>query len=70
MNTIECSTSHYWHNFYNNGQDADVVPPDRVASIIESSGFDRPVLFLQTLFVRTWYAKRSSILYARGYAND
>jgi tRNA (cmo5U34)-methyltransferase len=43
------------------GRDAAVIAPDEVASIIESSGFDRPVLFLQTLFIHAWYAKRSSI---------
>jgi tRNA (cmo5U34)-methyltransferase len=43
------------------GRDAAVIPAAEVASIIESSGFDRPVLFLQTLFIHAWYAKRSSI---------
>ncbi len=41
------------------GRDAAVLPPNEVASIIESSGFDRPVLFLQTLFIHAWYAKRT-----------
>ena len=40
------------------GRDAAVLPPDEVASIIASSGFDPPVLFLQTLFIHAWYARR------------
>ncbi|MEH2165384.1 MAG: class I SAM-dependent methyltransferase [Nostoc sp.] len=40
------------------GRDAAVLPPNEVASIIASSGFDTPVLFLQTLFIHAWYARR------------
>ena len=40
------------------GRDAAVLPPDEVASIIASSGFGTPVLFLQTLFIHAWYARR------------
>ncbi|KAB8330030.1 methyltransferase domain-containing protein [Scytonema tolypothrichoides VB-61278] len=40
------------------GRDAAVLPPHEVASIIASSGFDVPVLFLQTLFIHAWYARR------------
>ncbi len=40
------------------GQDAAVLPPHEVASIIASGGFDIPVLFLQTLFIHAWYARR------------
>lgn len=41
------------------GRDAAVLPPDRVGAIIASSGFDAPVLFLQTLFIHAWYARHS-----------
>lgn len=40
------------------GRDAAVLPPHEVASIIASSGFDTPVLFLQTLLIHAWYARR------------
>ncbi|MBW4542611.1 MAG: methyltransferase domain-containing protein [Myxacorys chilensis ATA2-1-KO14] len=40
------------------GRDVAVLPPHEVESIIASSGFDVPVLFLQTLFIHAWYAKR------------
>lgn len=43
------------------GRDAAVLPPHEVASIIASSGFDPPVLFLQTLFIHAWYARRTSL---------
>lgn len=39
-------------------RDVAVLPPDEVSSIIASSGFDPPVLFLQTLFSHAWYSKR------------
>lgn len=41
------------------GRDAAVLPPDQVGAIIAASGFDTPVLFLQTLFIHAWYARRS-----------
>lgn len=41
------------------GRDAAVLPPHEVASIIESGGFDSPVLFMQTLFIHAWYARRA-----------
>lgn len=41
------------------GRGAAVLPPDEVGSIIASSGFESPVLFLQTLFIHAWYAKRT-----------
>ncbi len=43
------------------GRDVAVLPPDEVSSIIASSGFDSPVLFLQTLLIRAWYARRTSL---------
>ena len=42
-------------------QNVAVLPPREVESMIESSGFDRPVLFFQTLLLHAWYAKRSSL---------
>ncbi|KAM3104789.1 class I SAM-dependent methyltransferase [Phormidesmis sp. 146-33] len=41
------------------GRNAAVLPPHEVASIIESGGFDSPVLFFQTLFFHAWYARRT-----------
>ncbi len=43
------------------GRDAAVLPPHEVASIIALSGFDTPVLFLQTLFIHAWYARQTSL---------
>jgi tRNA (cmo5U34)-methyltransferase len=40
------------------GRDAAVIPPHEVASIVASGGFDPPVLFLQTLLIHAWYARR------------
>ena len=40
-------------------QNVAVLPPIEVESIIASSGFDRPVLFFQTLLLHAWYAKRA-----------
>lgn len=41
------------------GRDVSVLPPHEVASIIEASGYHNPVLFLQTLFIHAWYARRT-----------
>jgi tRNA (cmo5U34)-methyltransferase len=41
------------------GRDVAVLPPLEVESIIASSGFDTPVLFLQTLLIHAWYARRT-----------
>jgi len=41
------------------GHDVAVLPPHEVASIIASSGFEPPVLFLQTLLIHAWYARRT-----------
>jgi hypothetical protein len=41
------------------GRDAAVLPPHEVAAIVESSRFDRSVLFMQTLLIHAWYARRS-----------
>ncbi|NEU73446.1 class I SAM-dependent methyltransferase [Hassallia byssoidea VB512170] len=43
------------------GRDAAVLPPLEVESIIASSGFYTPVLFLQTLLIHAWYAKRTPL---------
>jgi len=42
------------------GRDVAVLPPQEVESIIASSGFDTPVLFLQTLLIHAWYANRTA----------
>ena len=42
------------------GREVAVLPPQEVASIIASSDFDPPVLFLQTLFMHAWYTQRTS----------
>ncbi len=39
---------------------AQAFPQWRFTAIIASSGFDTPVLFLQSLFIHAWYAKRAS----------
>jgi tRNA (cmo5U34)-methyltransferase len=41
------------------GRNTAVLPPIEVESIIASSGFDTPVLFLQTLLIHAWYARRT-----------
>lgn len=41
------------------GRDAAVLPAHEVAAIIASSGFDTPVLFLQTILIHAWYARRT-----------
>lgn len=40
-------------------RDVGILPPQEVASIIASSGFDTPVSFFQMLFIHAWYAKRT-----------
>ncbi len=42
------------------GRDVAVLPPSEVGSIIVAGGFDLPVLFLQTLLMHAWYAKRGA----------
>ena len=41
------------------GREFAAQSPQEVASIIASSGFSTPVLFLQTLLIHAWYAKRT-----------
>jgi tRNA (cmo5U34)-methyltransferase len=41
------------------GRDVAILPPQEVADMIASSGFDSPVLFFQTFLVHAWYAKRT-----------
>ncbi len=41
------------------GRDVAVLPPHQVSSIIASGGFDSPVLFMQTLFIHAWYARKA-----------
>src|SRR5215510_7243726 len=42
------------------GWDVAVLPPQEIESIIVASGFDTPVLFLQTLLIHAWYANRTA----------
>jgi tRNA (cmo5U34)-methyltransferase len=42
------------------GREVAVLPPQEVASILAASGFDTPVLFLQTLLIHAWYANRTA----------
>ena len=41
------------------GRDVAVLSPNEVSSIIASSDFDKPTLFLQTLFIHAWYSRRT-----------
>lgn len=41
------------------GRDVAVLPPPEVAAIIESSGFEPPVLFSQSLLIHAWYTRRA-----------
>lgn len=41
------------------GREFAAQSPQEVASIIASGGFETPVLFLQTLLIHAWYAKRT-----------
>ena len=38
-------------------RDVAVVPPDEVAALLRSSGFDSAALFFQTLLIHAWFAK-------------
>ncbi|MBC8141970.1 MAG: class I SAM-dependent methyltransferase [Armatimonadetes bacterium] len=35
-----------------------IVPPSEVEAILMASGFDTPTLFMQTLLIHAWFAKR------------
>lgn len=41
------------------GRDVAVLPAPQIGSIIESAGFETPVLFLQTGLIHAWYTRRS-----------
>jgi len=41
------------------GRDVALLPPQTVEAIITRSGFESPVLFLQTLLIHAWYSKRT-----------
>jgi tRNA (cmo5U34)-methyltransferase len=41
--------------------DVAVLPPSEVASIIETGGFERPVLFFQAGLIHAWVSRRSKI---------
>lgn len=42
------------------GQSVALLPPHEVESILVASGFGAPVLFLQTLLIHAWFARRMS----------
>lgn len=39
-------------------RDVAVLPPARIASIIEAGGFDEPVMFHQAGLIRAWFCRR------------
>ncbi|HEX5664449.1 MAG TPA: class I SAM-dependent methyltransferase, partial [Xanthomonadaceae bacterium] len=41
-------------------RDVAVLPPEHVASIIRSGGFDTPVRFFQAGLIHAWYFRRAS----------
>lgn len=41
-------------------RDVAVLPPEHVASIIRSSGFDTPVRFFQAGLIHAWFSRRAS----------
>jgi tRNA (cmo5U34)-methyltransferase len=41
------------------GRDVAVLPTQQISAIIESAGFEAPVLFLQTGLIHAWYTRRS-----------
>lgn len=41
-------------------RDVAVLPPEHVASIIRSGGFDTPVRFFQAGLIHAWYSRRTS----------
>jgi len=45
----------YQDNF---GQDIAVLPQQEIAEMIAESGFEQPMLFLQTLLIHAWCSKR------------
>jgi tRNA (cmo5U34)-methyltransferase len=42
-------------------RDVAVLPPDRVASIIEAGGFEPPVQFFQAGLIHAWLSKRAGV---------
>jgi len=41
------------------GTKVSILPRDKVEEIIESGGFDTPVLFFQTILIHAWFVKFS-----------
>ncbi|MGH8216019.1 MAG: hypothetical protein ACREPZ_10050, partial [Rhodanobacteraceae bacterium] len=41
-------------------KDVAILPPDIVASIIQSGGFETPTRFFQAGLLHAWFAKRTS----------
>ncbi|MBD2102666.1 class I SAM-dependent methyltransferase [Leptolyngbya sp. FACHB-261] len=42
------------------GRDVAALSAPEIESIIAAGGFDTPVLFFQTLFIRAWFSRRTS----------
>lgn len=40
-------------------QDVAILPPKRIASIIESGGFEAPVQFFQAGLIHAWFSRRA-----------
>ncbi len=40
------------------GRDVAVLSPQQVQSLIESSGFETPILFFQSILIHAWYSRR------------
>lgn len=40
-------------------RDVAILPPARVAALIQSAGFDAPVAFYQAGLIHAWFAKRA-----------
>lgn len=43
------------------GKAVAFLPPNKLASLIQSTGFEPPVQFLQTGLIHAWYARRTSV---------
>lgn len=42
------------------GRDVAVLPPQEVGDLIASAGFESPTLFLQTVLIHAWYARKGA----------
>jgi tRNA (cmo5U34)-methyltransferase len=41
------------------GRDVAVLPPEQIAAVMSSAGFEKPVQFLQTGLIHAWFATRA-----------